>query len=153
MSDTRVREAIPADIDQIIELIHEHMEYEGAAINKTMGGKALSFHLFSAKTITCLVAEHDSKIVGYATFMQQFSTWEAGFYLYVDCLYMKETARGRGTGKKMMQVIINRAKTMNCLEIQWQTPSFNKQAIGFYRHLGATSLNKERFFFPNHSSI
>lgn len=147
MSDTCIREAVPADIDQIIELICEHMEYEGATIDKMMDGKALSFHLFSAKTIICLVVEHESEIVGYATFMQQFSTWEAGFYLYLDCLYMKDTARGRGTGKQMMQVIIDIAKAMKCLEIQWQTPFFNKQAIGFYRHLGAISQNKERFFF------
>jgi GNAT superfamily N-acetyltransferase len=115
-----------------------------------MDGKALSFHLFSAKTIICLVAEHESKIVGYATFMPQFSTWEAGFYLYLDCLYIRETARGRGIGKQMMQGIIDRAKAMDCREIQWQTPFCNKQAIGFYRHLGATSLHKERFFFPDY---
>jgi len=36
-------------------------------------------------------------------------------------------------------------KAINCSEIQWQTPDFNKEAIDFYKKLGADSKTKERF--------
>ena len=56
-------------------------------------------------------------------------------------------ARGKGLGKEVMVHIWTFAKAENCINIQWQTPDFNEQAIGFYKKLGAVSKTKERFFW------
>lgn len=44
-----------------------------------------------------------------------------------------------------MEKIKEYAKAENCTIIQWQTPSFNKKAIDFYRKIGGISKSKERF--------
>lgn len=80
------------------------------------------------------------------TFMKQFSTWDAAFYLYLNCLYFEPKARGLGLGKQVMEYIWVFAKAENCFQVQWQTPDFNENAIGFYKKVGAISKNKERFF-------
>lgn len=146
MKSPDIRFAQPKDLPRIIELCQAHAAYEKAAYSVVGKIKQLTKHLFESPIIAyCLVVELNEQIVGYATFMKQFSTWDAAFYLYLDCLYFEPSARGLGLGKKVMEQIWNFAKTENCIEIQWQTPDFNEQAIGFYKKLGAVSKTKERF--------
>jgi len=57
-----------------------------------------------------LVVEQESLIVGYATFMKQFSTWDTDFYIYLDCLFLKENTRGNGLGGLIMEKIKEYAK-------------------------------------------
>ena len=78
--------------------------------------------------------------------MKQFSTWDANFYIYLDCLYLKENTRGKGLGKMIMEKIKEYGKSNNCNIIQWQTPDFNKKAITFYNKIGGKSKSKERFY-------
>ena len=141
-----IRFALPKDIPRIIELCQAHAAYEKAAYSLEGKAEQLTKHLFDIPAIAyCLLVEIDGQIVGYATFMKQFSTWDAAFYLYLDCLYFEKEARGLGFGKKVMEYIWTFAKAENCFAVQWQTPDFNEQAIGFYKNLGAISKTKERF--------
>ncbi|MBN4081039.1 GNAT family N-acetyltransferase [Caldithrix abyssi] len=146
----KIRYAEKNDIEQIVNLCKEHATYEKSKFNSKNKLELLSNYLFSTKEILkCIVVEKNNQIVGYATFMKQFSTWEANFYVYLDCLFLKEEARGKGVGREMMNQIQEYAKTENCetLHIQWQTPSFNKDAIAFYERIGAKPKTKERFFW------
>jgi len=92
------------------------------------------------------VVEEENSIIGYATYMKQFSTWDCDFYIYLDCLFLKANARGKGLGKLVMNELKKQAKIQNCNTIQWQTPDFNTKAIHFYQKMGAFSKTKERFF-------
>lgn len=97
--------------------------------------------------IYCWMLEFEGQLIGYATFMRQFSTWEADFYLYLDCLYLHENFRRQGFGGQVMRAIKDYAKGKGYSMIQWQTPTFNHRAIAFYKRLGAESKPKERFFW------
>ena len=61
-------------------------------------------------------------------------------------IFYTKSDTGQGIGKKLMQRIAVRAKEENCINVQWQTPVFNTNAINFYNHLGAESKDKLRFF-------
>lgn len=148
MKSPDIRFAVPKDIPRIIELCQAHAAFEKATYNPNGKAEQLRKYLFETPAIAyCLLAEIDEQIVGYATFMKQFSTWDAHFYLYLDCLYFEPAARGLGLGHKMMQYVKAFAMAQNCAEIQWQTPDFNENAIHFYKKIGATSKTKERFFW------
>ena len=96
-------------------------------------------------SLKCLIVEQDNSIIGYATFMKQFSTWDADFYIYLDCLFLKENTRGQGLGSSLMEKVKEYAKSENCKIIQWQTPDFNQKAIDFYTKIGGVFKTKERF--------
>ncbi|OJJ14448.1 GNAT family N-acetyltransferase [marine bacterium AO1-C] len=149
MSTTAIiRFASPLDMDALIQLCAEHAAYEKADYDPYGKKEALSMRLFSPPPpLYCLVVEQHEEIIGYATYMKQFSTWDAGYYLYLDCLYLNEKSRGQGLGEQLMQRIKEEAQKLGLSEIQWQTPDFNEGAIRFYHRLGATSKNKERFFW------
>ncbi|MEP0274125.1 N-acetyltransferase family protein [Ekhidna sp.] len=143
-----IREAVERDIDQIIELCQLHAEYEKSSYSKVEKQEKLFSSLFKEKNgIKCVVIEEERQLHGYATFIKQFSTWDADWYLYLDCLFLREETRGKGIGKEMMSLIKAYAKKEGCINIQWQTPDFNQDAIRFYKKIGAESKKKERFFW------
>ena len=109
--------------------------------------QSLCLFLAVDSIVHCLVIERGHQIVGYATFMKQFSTWDAAWYMYLDCLFLKKEIRGNGWGLKMMEKIKTYAKQEKCSSIQWQTPSFNASGIVFYSKIGAISKTKESFFW------
>lgn len=142
-----VRRIKKEDIQQLVILCKEHAAYENASYSSIGKNERLLQYVFSSKgDIHCLVVEQDGQLLGYATILRQFSTWDAGYYLYMDCLYLREDSRGKGLGRKMMNEIKQFAIKQKC-NIQWQTPEFNKKAIAFYKHLGANHVTKERFFW------
>jgi len=144
----KIRFAEEKDLSSIIELCKAHAQHERSSFKEENKKEQLSKHILNPDSeIKCLIAESDTEIIGYATFFRQFSTWDAGYYMYVDCLFLKENARGNGTGKQIMELIKSYSKEQDCPIIQWQTPGFNRRAIKFYTLLGAERKNKERFFW------
>ena len=140
-----IRIAEKKDFEAIKKLVKAHAKFEKASALSDSNLNKLSNYIFSTDVIKCLVVELNNEIVGYTTFMKQFSTWNANYYIYLDCLYLNEKTRGKGIGTQIMNKIMVYAKSINCSEIQWQTPIFNKEAIEFYEKLGTDSKTKERF--------
>lgn len=135
------------DLDELVNLYQKHADYE--KVNFTKKGKKVSLekHLFSQNpTLYCLVVELESKLIGYATYMKQFSTWDVDFYVYMDCLFLDKNSRGLGLGEKLLNKIKEESLKLNCNLIQWQTPTFNTGAIKFYERIGALSKTKKKFF-------
>ncbi len=147
MKDFNIRFAIKKDIPQIVQLCSLHAIYEKSTYDFHQKEALLNSALFSENSsLFCLVVEKDQQLIGYATYMKQFSTWDANFYIYMDCLFLTEDARGFGIGEIVVHKIKEEGKKLNCNLIQWQTPNFNIRAIKFYKRIGAHSKNKERFF-------
>jgi len=147
MNYFKIRFAKPNDINEIIELCELHAAYEKAAYSKLGKDEQLLQDLFSANPkLCCLVVEHEEQLIGYATYMKQYATWDAREYIYMDCIFVKELFRGNGIGEKLVHEIKEKGAELFCNLVQWQTPSFNTRAIQFYERIGATSKTKERFF-------
>ncbi len=144
-----IRFAKESDLDQLVELCRLHAEFEKSEYSKDGKKEGLKMNLFAdPPSLYCLVAVDldTGKLLGYASFMKQFSTWDADFYIYMDCLYLKEESRGFGIGEKIMDRIKSEGNKLGCNLIQWQTPKFNTRAIKFYNRIGGHSKDKERFF-------
>ncbi len=135
------------EIDDLVELCRLHAEYEQSAYTSSGKKEKLLSGIFdNPPQLYCLVACIEEQIIGYATYMTQYSTWDACNYIYMDCLFIKQDFRSLGIGPKLVDRIIEEAKKLNCSLIQWQTPDFNTRAIKFYKRIGAFSKSKERFF-------
>lgn len=147
MKEVIIRFAQREDIKAITTLCQLHSAYEKAEYQSQGKEQSLTSHLFNENpSLYCLIAELDKEIVGYATYMKQFSTWDADFYTYMDCLFLMENSRGLGIGEKLIERIKVEAKRLGCKLIQWQTPDSNVKAQKFYYRIGAASKSKERFF-------
>lgn len=144
----QIRPAVPEDIDDIIELCAEHAKHEQAEYSSEGKKEKLSRCLFGSRPqLYCLVVEDQkSGIVGYATYSQEFSTWEADFFIHVDCLYLRPKARNRRIGWILGKHIARAALELDAQTIQFQTPPFNTPAIRIYEAMGARRKEKVRFY-------
>lgn len=128
----------------------EHAAFEGVNLDRAPDERTLGAALFGdAPPLLCWVAEGDGGIVGYATATREFSTWHAGFYLHMDCLYLKPGARGCGLGEQLVRMLATDAIRLQCSGMQWQTPAANLRAATFYRRIGAQSKDKLRFYLSD----
>lgn len=142
----RIRKAIKQDIYAIIDLCIEHAAYEKEVYDPKNKAEKLLTMLFGYNPqLQCLVVEVDNDIVGYASFSRECSTWNADYYVHLDCLYLKEENRGFGIGEAMINEIVAYAKQIKAHHMEWQTPIFNHRAIKFYERIGSTAKEKKRF--------
>lgn len=147
MSDILLRKIQKHEIKELINLCALHAKYENASYDKTGKEEKLHLALFKKDSnITCFIAVQNEEILAYATVIKEFSTWDADYYIHMDCLYIKESQRGKGLGAKFMSKIKEHTKDLGCNHIEWQTPNDNFNAIKFYEKMGAKSKDKKRFF-------
>ncbi|WP_338356185.1 GNAT family N-acetyltransferase [Yeosuana marina] len=147
MKNVIIRFVEISDLEDLVRLCEQHAHFERSDYNPKNKKQKLGEHLFSdTPSLYCLVVERLGQLIGFTTFMKQFSTWDSDFYLYMDCLFLTEESRGYGIGKQLLDKIKKEAIRNQCGQIQWQTPNFNKRAIKFYNRIGAISKKKERFF-------
>ncbi|HUH56726.1 MAG TPA: GNAT family N-acetyltransferase [Rhodanobacter sp.] len=141
-----VRPARPNDIEALVVMCDEHARYEGAPYRRAGKAKALSRALFSATSrLHGWVADAAGELTGYATAAWEFSTWQGGEFLHMDCLFVREGWRDQGVGAALLHAVSDFARRSGCAEIQWQTPGWNEDAARFYRRAGAMEKPKRRF--------
>lgn len=141
-----IRPCIAGDLDKVIELCDRHAAFEGFEYERQGKAHQLARILFNNNPpIRCWVVEVECIVVGYCSFTIEHSTWEAAPFLHMDCLYVEEPYRGFGIGSAILSKLRVEAQLIGCKTMQWQTPSDNIDAIAFYKKIGATARQKERF--------
>jgi GNAT superfamily N-acetyltransferase len=144
-----IRDFQESDIDQLIRLCANHAAYEQSEYDPMNKAVQLKNALLSDHPcLRCWIVAVKGELAGYATYTFDFSTWDAKYYLHLDCLYLEEQFRGLGIGKAIMARLVEIAKKNNCVNLQWQTPVFNEMAIRFYERIGGKALDKKRFSIP-----
>jgi len=144
-----IRRVRREDLPALVELIRDHARYERAGELRADLGEALGRSLFAGSPrLKMLVAARRDERVGYASWSLEASTWQAAEYAHLDCLYLREDERGRGTGRLLLRAVEAEARAAGTGELQWQTPAWNQDAIRFYRRHGAQEAAKARFTLP-----
>jgi ribosomal protein S18 acetylase RimI-like enzyme len=129
-----IRRATEKDFPALLSLINEF-----AVFQKTPEKVSITLEQMKVDQdhFQCFVAEADSKeIVAFASFFFAYYSW-SGKALYLDDLYVTEAFRNQGSGRRLLETIINLAKESNCKKVRWQVSKWNSNAISFYKKLGA----------------
>ena len=77
----------------------------------------------------------NGELSGFSLWYYRFSTWK-GRRFYLEDLYIKESFRGKGLGKRLILEAIEEAKRTKCTGMMWQVLDWNQPAIDFYNTLG-----------------
>lgn len=136
-----IRATTPADVPTVLQLIRDLAAYERDpdAVKATL--ETLHEALFGANPAAeAVLAEIDGEAVGVALYFFNFSTWSGKRGLYLEDLFVREAARGTGTGTALLRHLARIALERDCARFEWAVLDWNAPAIGFYKSIGAVAM-------------
>lgn len=138
-AEVTIRNAVASDAATILGLITELAIYEKAEHEVLATEQTISASLFTENaTPKALVAEDkQGRVVAYAIYFYNYSTWLAKKGLYLEDLYVKASERGKGIGKQLLLHLAKVAVAEGCGRFEWSVLDWNTPAIEFYESLGA----------------
>jgi GNAT superfamily N-acetyltransferase len=132
------RPATVADLPIITQLIRELAEYEKMLDECQTTQTGMHAALFGPHPCAeALVGEIDGVVEGVAIFFTNFSTFVCRPGLYLEDLYVRPPARGKGLGKALLAALARLAVERNYGRMEWVVLDWNAPAIEFYKSLGA----------------
>ena len=134
----QIRAATLDDVPTILSLIRDLAEYERAPNEVVATEEGLREVLFGARPAAEVVLALEGKMpVGFAVFFHNFSTWLGRAGLYLEDLFVRPDARGKGYGRALLVHLARVAQERGCGRMEWAVLDWNEPAIQFYRKLGA----------------
>ena len=149
-----IREAVVEDVPAIFSLIQGLAEYELAPESVMCNEERLRESLFSPKPdAEVLLACDNGATLGFAVFFHNYSTWWGRRGIYLEDLFVRQEARGRGIGTALLKALARIARDRDCARLEWAVLDWNKPAIGFYKSLGAFPLDEWTTFRLDRAEI
>jgi GNAT superfamily N-acetyltransferase len=137
-----IRFATAEDCALILDFIRELALYEKAPGAVVATAAQLREHGFSeTPQFEALIAELDGAPVGMALFHKRFSTWLGTPTLFLEDIFVREAARGRDVGRRLMARLAAIALERGWGRIDFHVLDWNP-ARGFYRKLGFDHLEE-----------
>ncbi|CAN7573812.1 GNAT family N-acetyltransferase [Phenylobacterium sp. LjRoot225] len=92
--------------------------------------------------IFCDIAEADGEPIGFALWFYNYSTFKGRHGVYLEDLYVRPAARGRGAGKALLKRLAQRCLDEDLGRLEWAVLDWNAPSIGFYDALGAEAMKE-----------
>ncbi|KAI8295720.1 N-acetyltransferase ats1 [Colletotrichum sp. SAR 10_99] len=162
-SNSTVRHARREDIPIILSLIKELAEYEKEldsvqATEESLGntiafapddqtaytaGKPVTEPTSPSKPARCLILFNEAgEGVGMALYFYNYSTWRAKPGVYLEDLYVRQTERKKGYGKRLLVELAKEVVAMDGGRLEWVVLKWNEPSIKFYESIGAKAMDE-----------
>lgn len=140
-SSFQIRRAIARDVPAIFDLIKALAEYAKLSHQVTGTVDDLQNHLFGNQvSVEAIVAECEEKLVGFALFFPNYSTFLTKPGIYLEDLFVLPEYRRQGIGKAMLVYLGKLAVKRGAGRLEWSVLDWNQSAIAFYQTMGANVL-------------
>jgi len=146
-TDFEIRQADLEDLPVILELIKALAEYEHLSSEVVATEELLEVTLFGLNSSAEVQIAFDKKqTLGFALYFRTFSTFLGRPGIYLEDLYVRESARGKGVGKALMRCTAQRTREIGGGRLEWSVLNWNEPSIKFYQKMGASPLNEWTMF-------
>jgi GNAT superfamily N-acetyltransferase len=136
-----LRAAEPRDLAAIVGLIRELAVFEQLEHLVVVTPETLQPHLFGPRPAAeAVVGEVAGRVVAFALFFTNFSTFLGKPGLYLEDLYVQPAHRGSGLGRALLQHLGALALERGCGRFEWSVLDWNENAIRFYERMGASVM-------------
>ena len=131
------------DLSEIFVLIKELADYERLLDQVIATEELLEETLFGENSnVEVLLACDENQILGFALYFRTFSTFLGRPGIYLEDLFVREFARGKGIGKALLRRIARSTLEMGGGRLEWAVLNWNQPAISFYKKMGAVPLDE-----------
>ena len=139
----KIRPAEIDDVPEIFVLIKELADYERLLDQVIATEDLLEESLFGENSnVEVLLACDDNQILGFALYFRTFSTFLGRPGIYLEDLFVREFARGKGIGEALLRRIARSTLEMGGGRLEWAVLNWNQPAISFYKKMGAVPLDE-----------
>ncbi|HEY1492637.1 MAG TPA: GNAT family N-acetyltransferase [Steroidobacteraceae bacterium] len=141
---------MPLVLSFIRELaVYEHLEHEVVATAEDLAAALSGPRPYAEVAFACV----DGSPLGFALFFHNFSTFKGKPGIYLEDLFVRPEARGRGLGKRLLAWLARTALERGCARLDWAVLDWNAPSIGFYLGLGAQRLDEWTTFRLSGASL
>jgi GNAT superfamily N-acetyltransferase len=135
-ADLAIRPAVPADVPELLRLIHALAVYEKLE-HMVVGTPALlNEALFGARPhCEALLATLGERTVGFALYYGTFSTFLCKPGIHLEDVFVEPEHRGAGIGKALLRRLAAIALERGCGRFEWNVLDWNQPSIAFYESL------------------
>ena len=137
-----IRAARENEAATVLEYIKKLAEYEKLAHEVEATEEGLHEALFVRHEAEVVFGEEDGKIVGFALYFHNFSTFVGRKGLYLEDLFVLPEKRGLGYGKALLKHLAQLAVERHCGRMEWICLDWNQSALKVYRSIGAIPMDK-----------
>lgn len=138
-----IRAATVEDVPLILQFIRDLAEYERLAHVVVATEERIRETLFGDRHYAeVILGEEDGAPAGFALFFHNYSTFLGQAGIYLEDLFVKPEARGRGYGKALLARLAQLAVERNCGRVEWAVLNWNEPSINFYKALGAAPMDE-----------
>lgn len=140
-----IRFATADDADTIVDLVRALAIYEKEPLTsvKLTADDIRRDGFGAARRFEVLLAEEDGKAQGFALFFPNYSTWEGRAGLFIEDLFVRKEARGRGLGRQLVTAVAAIAQARGCPRIDLNVLDWNPTR-DFYHRIGLYHMTDER---------
>lgn len=140
-----IRPAVVGDATTILDLIQGLADYEKMSADVSATPESVTATLLGENPDAhCVLAEVGGQAIGMAIYFFNYSTFLTRRGLYLEDLFVIESARGKGYGQQLLRYLAGVAIEKGCGRFEWSVLDWNEPAIGFYEKMGASILKEWR---------
>lgn len=136
MPEIQIRDATPADVGTLLQLVKDLAAYEREpdAVTATEAD-FLRDGFGPDRRFEARLALLDGRPAAFALFFPNYSTWEGHAGLYLEDLFVAEWARGHGVGRRLIEDLAAIAVARGWTRLDFSVLEWNR-ARDFYHALG-----------------
>jgi GNAT superfamily N-acetyltransferase len=133
--------ATPDDVPILLDFIRELAAFEQEPDAVKMTPAQLHGALFGEKPrAEALLVKIDGLTQAAALWFESFNTWTGKPGLYVEDIFVRPAARGKGIGRAIFAYLARVALDRDYARMEWMVLNWNEAAIKFYNRLGGEPL-------------
>ena len=127
-----VRPLLPADRARWQPLWEGYLEFYRANVAPEVHDVTFARLTGGTEPMGGFVAMGDDEALGIVHWITHRSCWTIGDYCYLQDLFVAPDRRGRGLGRKLIEAVYDKARTLGCSRVYWLTHETNAVAMRLY---------------------
>lgn len=140
-----IRQATAGDAATILSFIRALASFEREPDAVKVTAETLRQQLLEPNPpFECLIASLDGADVGFALFFSTYSTWLGKRGIWLEDLFVLESARRHGVGSALLCRVAQLAAERQCGRLEWSVLDWNQSARDFYERMGAKVMEEWR---------
>jgi GNAT superfamily N-acetyltransferase len=144
-----VRQAERGDVQAIAHILEELDRFYGATEFEPIESRIRQIRdaIFGEPPAgRVLLAWDEGQLVGLASYSFLWPAAGVTRSLFLKEVYVAQSSRRRGIGRRLMQELFDVAAKFGCSRIEWTTEADNEDALRFYAALNASLLPVKVFY-------